>query len=307
MLSLNEFILEQNVQGELKKLALAVSVDMPDNVYIFESKYNISKIFELYTKNEKVEASDIPVFNYSNEKIERIIKNGYDKNIVYNKIDAKQNVSSKSDWHKLHEDSDFTPIVAYTAHDIKNLKYPIVAKPDNRYAGQGIAVFGTYEDALSADLKDFAIFSEKIDIDKEFRIFCWNGKPLMQVNRIPANKETKTLSKPTDDKLKFNYELQSDSITEGLEKLIKEFSEAHSDLNFYSIDIALSKSGKPFVIEMSSEPGPIFGIMGHVYKEMYNDYYDTPLSEEAINKIDKYIKEDIQTTLDSDKERFTIK
>ena len=54
MLSFEEFILEQETQGQLKRLALAVSIDMPDNEYIYDSKYSTSKMFNLITKDDSI-------------------------------------------------------------------------------------------------------------------------------------------------------------------------------------------------------------------------------------------------------------
>lgn len=307
MLSFEQFILEQESQGQLQRLALAVSVDMPDNQYIFDNKYSVSKMFKLYTKDDRVEPSEMPVFNYSNWKVEKIIKDGYDKNLIYNTIEAKERVSSKKDWHKIHENSSYTPNVVFSKGDIKNLSFPIVAKPDNRYAGQGIVVFKKPEDMESAKLEQFSVFSEMIEIDEEIRIFCWKGRPLMHVYRVPANEETKTLSKKPDDKLKFNYELAQDRINNDLIDLVGEFSKAHNDLHFYSIDVAIDTNGKSYVIEMSSEPGPIFGVMGHVYREMYVEHFDEALSAEANEMIDTYIKADIDQTINSDRDRFKVR
>jgi len=308
MKSFQEFILEQETQGQLQRLALAVSIDMPDNEYIYDSKYNVSKMFNLITKDDKnIQPSDTPVFNYSNWKVEKMIEDGYNPDLIYNSIEAKQRVSSKKEWHKLHEKSSYTPNIAFTKGDIKNLAFPVIAKPDNRYAGQGIVVFKKPDELVDAKLEQFSIFSEKIDIKEELRIFCWKGRPLMHVYRVPANEETKNLSKKADDKLKFNYELATDKIKGELADVVQEFSEVHRDLCFYSIDVVIDQEGKPYVIEMSSEPGPIFGIMGHVYREMYQDHYKEALSGEANKMIDKYIESDINQTINSDRERFKIR
>ena len=104
MKSFQQFILEQEIQGQLKRLALAVSVDMPDNIYIHDSKYSVGKMFNIITKDDKnVQPSNVPVFNYSNWKVEKMIEDGYNPDLIYNSIEAKQKVSSKKEWHKLHE------------------------------------------------------------------------------------------------------------------------------------------------------------------------------------------------------------
>jgi hypothetical protein len=303
----SEFLLEKETQGQLQMIALAVSVNMPDNEYIYNSKYNVSKIFKLLTKDKNAEPTNMPVFNYSNWKVKKMVKDGWDPNLIYNNVESKQKVSSKAHWHKIHEDSDYTPNVVFSKDDIKNLSFPVIAKPDNRYGGQGIVVFKKPDDLTDAKLEDFSVFSEMIDIKEEIRIFCWKGRPLMHVYRVPANNETKDLSKDPDDRLKFNYELSQHKLNDDLMEVVQEFSQKHEDLHFYSIDIAVDKKGHPYVIEMSSEPGPIFGVMGHVYKEMYIEHFGESLSYETNKLIDTYIEEDINQTIKSDKDRFKLR
>lgn len=307
MKSFEQFILENKVQDQLGRVGLAVSVDMPDNVYIYDSAYNTGKLFKLFAKEKKAEPDEIPVFNYANWKIEKMISDGWNPNLIYNKIEAKERVSSKVKWYKLHEGSTFIPKVAYDVDGLKNLKFPIVAKPDNRYAGQGIVVFKNQSDMNSVNLKEFAVFSEKIDIKEEFRLFCWRGKPLMLLKRIPADEKTRTLDKKANDKLKFNYEKQNSGDHRHFNDLITEFATAHNDLDFYTMDVVIDKNDKPFIIEMSSEPGPIYGVLSQVYKYIYEDFYGELLLPETKKIIDNYIKEDIETLIKSEKNRFSVK
>jgi len=299
-----EFLLEKEDDNQLKKICIAVSLEMSDNKYIYDSKYNTSKIFQLLDKNKKAEPSEIPVLNYANWKIEKMIKDGWDSKYIYNKIEAKERVSSKVKWYKIHEESSHIPKTVFDKKDLDQLSFPIIAKPDNRYSGQGITVLNNSSDLKEIDLDQFSVFSEKINIKEELRIFCWKGKPLMTTYRVPANKETKNLSKKLDDKLIFNYELLGEPIPENLIDVVKEFSKVHNDLDFYSVDIAVDENEHPFVIEMSSEPGPIFGVMGRVYKEMYSHYYNEELPRDINKLINSYIEEDINTTISSDKSRF---
>lgn len=307
MKSFKQFILENKAQDQLGRVGLAVSIDMPDNVYIHDKAYNTGKIFKLFTKDEKAKPAEMPVFNYANWKIEKMIEDGWNPELVYNKIEAKERVSSKVEWHKLHEGSTFIPRVAYDAEGLKDLEFPIVAKPDNRYAGQGIVVFKEQSDVDSANLEEFEVFSEKIDIKEEFRLFCWRGEPLMLLKRIPADEKTKSLDKKADDKLKFNYEKQADGDHWHFNDLIAEFAAVHDDLDFYTMDVVIDEDDKPFIIEMSSEPGPIYGVLSNVYEYIYEDFYGESLLPETKKIIDTYIKEDIETLIKSEKERFSVK
>jgi hypothetical protein len=306
-IKLFEEFLNEAQSTPLKKLAIAVGVDFIDNRYIYNKDWDVYKVFELYTKTDKSKAQNIPVLNYGREKTENLIKAGYDKNLIYNSIEAKKRVSSKSEWYKLHEDSEYIIKTVYSGKDLKELSFPIIAKPDNKFSGQGITVFKNESELEGKDLSEFSVFSEKIDIKDEIRIFCWMGKPIMHTYRIPANKETKDLSKDPDEKLKFRYELSTEKLDSSFDGLIKEFSEEHNDLHFYSIDVAVDTDGKKYVIEMSSEPGPVFGVMELVYREMYLTHFKKPLSPEASAQLDKHREHDINQTINAEPERFKIR
>ena len=293
---------------QFEQLAICVSTDMPDNKYIYDSKYNTSKMFKLVTKeNRKEHNGDMPILNYSNYHVGKLIETGYNPNLIFNNTEAKDRVSSKIEWHRMHEESGYTPNTVYTPNDIDNLVFPIIAKPDNRYAGQGIMVYDSLEAAKKEDLTKFDVFSEKFEIKEEFRVFCWKGIPLIHMYRVPSNDETKSLTKDINDKLEFNYELGTEELSQDIREVVNEFASAHKDLDFYSIDFAVTEDDIPYVIEMSSEPGPCFGVLGHVYREMYNECNETPLTQEAEDQINTWIKQDIDATIASDKNRFKIR
>lgn len=305
----SEFILESETRSQLQQLALVVSREMPDNQYIYDSAYNTGNIFKVIDKDDaKVEKINMPTLNYSNVNLKRLIKSGLNEDNIYNQLEAKKKVSSKKDWHMLHEGSPYLPKTVYDPADVKNLAFPVIAKPDNRYAGQGIVVFTSpgQMKSLEAIKEKFALFSEKIKIDEEFRVFCWRGEPLTTMFRVPANKETKNLSKDPEAKLEFNYELSTQDPAPETADIIKEFSDKHKDLDFYSIDFARS-GDKYYVIEMSTEPGPCFGVLGHVYKRMYRDHYGKEMSPKDHEAINRMIQEDIDSTIASDPKRFKVR
>jgi hypothetical protein len=66
----------------------------------------------------------------------------------------------------------------------------------------------------------------------------------------------------------------------------------HSDLDFYAIDMAETEDGKIYCFEMNSEPGALFGIMAILYQKIYEDYYETQLSQETIDLLKKFKAED---------------
>ena len=58
---------------------------------------------------------------------------------------------------------------------------------------------------------------------------------------------------------------------------------------------------------MSTEPGPCFGVLGHVYKKMHQDHYGTEMPQSDYQAIDKMIQEDIDATIASDPKRFSVR
>jgi hypothetical protein len=300
----NDFITEA-IQDELKQITCAVS---PAQRYVDLEQHHSKKnrYFKLFTKEHDPKSVSGPVLNYCNDQTKRLMKAGYSDKNIYNKYDAKMGVASKKDWHELHRESEYVPKTVTDPKYLRQLNFPIIAKPDNEHSGLGIVKFDKIKDCSKTDLTKFTVFNEKIDIKEEHRIFTWRDQPLMWVQRVAANDDTKNMTKKSNDKLKFNYVLKRKTLPDNWLEVFKEFHDKHQDLDIYSLDIAVDQDNKPWVIEMSSEPGVPYGVMGLYYKEIYKDYYNKPLSKGAEAKIDEYIELDIKKTVDLDPKRFTV-
>lgn len=299
--------LNEATSSELNKVACAVASTQGDHVYITKPEYSVSKYMPLFTRGDVSKVHDMPIINYCNIHAKRLIKAGQPESTIYNTYEAKMDVASKSDWHKKHDGCEFVPKTVTTVEEAKNLKFPVIAKPDNRYSGLGIVKFNTVEDFEKADHSKFSTYSEKVDIDSEHRIFLWRGEPIMWVHRDPANKDTVNLTKSADDKLNFNYNMIKQDPPKEWMDVCDYFTKKHNNLDIYTVDFMIDKDGKPWVVEMSSEAGPIFGVMGHYYKKVYQDYYGSALSRGTIAILDEYIDSDIKATIKSNPKRFSIK
>lgn len=300
--------LNEKMSG-LHKVICAVSSDLSDFIYVTGDAHTAytRQFMTLFTKGVDSYAAKLPVVNYCNIHMQRMIKAGTPQELIYNKEEAKNRIASKVNWHKIHKDSLHVAKTVVSADEIDQLKFPIIAKPENRFSGQGIVKFETLKDAQNADLSDFTIFNEMIDIAEEHRIPTWRGEPLMWFKRIPANEKTKKIEKEKDEKLRFNYLLKKvEDMPQEWKDVIDTFAEKHKDLDIYSVDLAIDSDGKPWVIEMSSEFAPIYGVMALIYKKVYQDYYGKPLSKEDEAQIDMYHQKDIEATVKSDRERFTL-
>ena len=292
--------------GGLHKIHMCVSKTITDFKYVTDKSCYAKNYYELFSKGDDAFKATMPVINFCNLHTQRLLDAGTPKELIYNPKEKKMEIASKVKWHETHKGSEFVPKTVSDAKDLDKLKFPIIAKPDNRFSGMGIVKIDSLEDAKDMDLSDFEVFSEKIDIDEEHRIMMWRGEPVMWVQRVHGNKETKEMTKKKEDKLLFKYVLKD------LSKMPKEWNEpfqemnkAHEGLDIYSIDLMVDTDGKPWVVEMSSEFAPLYGVMAFFYKKVYQDYYGKKLHSTDDAQIDMYQKKDIDTTINFDKKRFS--
>jgi hypothetical protein len=286
---------------------MCVSTELTDFKYVTHDSTYANQYMELFTKGNKPKVADLPVINFCNIHTERLLDAGTSKELIYNPKEEKMKIASKVKWHATHKDSNNVPKTVSDAKDLDQLEFPIIAKPDNRYSGQGIIKIDTFKEAKDMDLSDFEVFSEKIDIDEEHRIMMWRGEPVMWVQRVHGNKETKEMTKKKEDKLLFKYVLKDlKKMPEDWNPVFEEMAEAHKDLDIYSIDLMVDTDGKPWVVEMSSEFAPLYGVMAQFYKKVYQDYYDKKLHSSDEAQIDMFQKKDIDSTIEFDKKRFSV-
>ena len=302
------FLNENN--GELHKAIMCVSKTITDFDYVTKDGMQTRNYMTLFSKGDKPFKADMPVLNFCNIHTQRLLDAGTPKELIYNPKEKKQEIASKVRWHEIHKDSKFVPKTVSEPEDLDQLEFPIIAKPDNRYSGMGIVKIDSLEAAKDMDLSDFEVFSEKIDIDEEHRIIMWRGEPVQWVQRVHGNKETKEMTKKKEDKLYFKYVLKNlDDLPEEWNEVFQEMNEAHEGLDMYSIDLMVDKDGKPWVVEMSSEFAPLFGVMAFIYKKVYQDYYGKKLNSTDSEAVDTYQKKDIDSTLSFNKKfknRFSV-
>jgi len=298
--------LNESMSG-LHRAICAISSDLSDFDYVTGKSGQTRRFMKLFTRGDKSYRADMPVVNYCNIHTRRLIKAGTPEELVYNPEQAKMRIASKVDWHGMHAGSPHLPKTVTDAEQIEELQFPIIAKPENRYSGQGIVKFDSLKEAKGADLSQFAVFSEQIDIAEEHRIPVWRGQPLMWMQRVPADRKTREMDKEADEKLRFNYVLKDlKGMPAEWKDVISEVAEKHKDLDFYSVDLAIDEAGKPWVIEMSSEFAPLFGVTALIYDRVYQDHYSRPLSDADAARLEEYRKKDIQATIEMDPDRFSV-
>jgi glutathione synthase/RimK-type ligase-like ATP-grasp enzyme len=290
--------LNESTKSQLKKVMITRAEKLEDS-HITGSEFKAKDYWKIITRKTKNISHEFPVLNYDVTALEQLIKSGeIDLKQVYNKPDARENVSSKSAFTEKHKDSNYMVPSVSNPKEISKLNFPIVAKPDNRHSGLGIQVFKDKKELDEADLSKFSLFSEKIDIKSEHRFFVWRGEILQWCKREPLDESTKDISKKkANEETNFAYILTHGKPAENIIKLCSYFSDAHKGLDFYAVDVAESKDGKLYVFEMNTEPGPIFGVMALVYRKIYEDWFKEKLTDETIDLLNEYRNNDIKETL----------
>src|SRR5690606_37575333 len=107
---------------------------------------------------------------------------------------GKKISASKRLFHETFGDKEYLPKTVFTLEEAKTLKYPIIAKPAFGHSGIGITKFNSYKELESEVIKNglkFDVFSEAIQIDKEFRIIFLKDKIVALAVRIPNDEKTK--------------------------------------------------------------------------------------------------------------------
>lgn len=292
-----EFLNEAYMREEFQKVMITRRAELKDS-FITGPEYSTKDYWVVLTRGteETDVPKELPVLNYDKGTLEKLIEAGVIREKqVYNKLQARKKVSSKAEFYKLHADSGYIVPSVLDAKDIKDLNFPVVAKPDNEHSGLGIKVFNKVEDLEKEDLSTFSSFSEKIEIEEEHRFFVWRGEMIQWAQRKPMDDETADIAKKDPEKeTNFAYILRNEQPSDEIKKVITYFSEAHSDLDFYAIDLAETKDGKIYVFEMNSEPGALFGVMSLVYRRIYEDWYQKPISEDTIKLLDEFREKDIK-------------
>ncbi len=297
ILLFEEFLHEAYKRAEFQKVMITRHQDLDDS-FITGPNYSTSDYWTVIVRSDEPTTvpKDLPVLNYDRETLQKMIKAGAIRdNQVYNKLSARQKVSSKAEFYKAHAKSGFIIPTVLDPDKIEQINFPVVAKPDNNHSGLGIKVFEKPEDMDKIDLSKFSSFSEKIKIKEEHRFFVWRSEVIQWTERQPMDEETKDIAKKADDKeTNFAYILRDETPGDEFLKCIAYFGDYHSDLDFYAIDIAKTYDDKIYVFEINSEPGALFGVMALVYERIYEDWYETQLSDETTNLLKEFRQKDIK-------------
>jgi hypothetical protein len=238
--------------------------------------------------------SGVPILNFTedNELVQEMIKEGLiEKTSLYNQPDQSAEVSDKVAFHRAFQGSNFVPKTVFSVEETKDLKFPIIAKPAVGKSAEGIRKFDKIEEIEKSDER-FDVFCEAIDIQEEYRCFCFKDQ-IIELNRrekVKGSEDFLKNSKTTTDFIYNDVDLKKYENLQKMNELIQECKEI-VNLDFFSIDFAEDSNGDLFIIEMNSRTGMGVDKMAKLYRLIYEDFYKKETDDFINDKLSKLEKE----------------
>lgn len=235
---------------------------------------------------------NIPVLNFTedNDLVLRLLNDGgVEEKSLYNSPVQSSLVSDKVAFHKTFSVWDFVPKTVFSVEDSRDLKFPVIAKPSQGKSAEGIKKFETFEDLCSSPEK-FDVFSEMVDIEKEFRCFCFKDQIIELDERVKVD-DAEDFLKDTSTKTDFYYKKIDPLLYEYRPQLMTLLEKCRSvvSLDFFSVDFAETSDGKLVLIEMNSRTGMGVDKMASLYTLLHNDYYGKPPAEASLKMMNKLV------------------
>jgi hypothetical protein len=220
--------------------------------------------------------SGVPILNFTEDN--NLIRLMMDKGMIsreclYNHPDASDLVSDKITFHKTFLGANHIPITAFALEDACSLTFPLIAKPAKGKSAEGIVKFDSAED-LRSSVDKFDVFSEMVDIQREYRCFCFRDN-IMELNERVKVEGAEDFLKNSETTTDFYYQdVDISSYSKGslLMDLLRMCREKVR-LDFFSIDFAEDSNGDLWIIEMNSRTGMGADKMATLYQKIYEDFY----------------------------------
>ncbi len=302
-----QFIVEKSNGDYLKKVNFILAGEKIDGltgknnkrIYGEINDVCLEKLFNsFYAKGDYGKDLDVdpklPLIYYggnSKEGLNFLEKYKISEDVMYNLPEPMKVSGNKTDFYKMFSDSDFICKTVYKREDAKDLKFPVIAKPDDGHSGVGIEIFDNYED-LEKSKGEFENYSEAKDLDREFRVLLMKEKPVLVHERVSAS-ENEIRDKESDEQTEFTYVDQDVSKLDFMDKVneICKTIREKLKLGLWSIDLMIDKSGDCWVAEINTASGMAADKMARVYIAIYEDFYGEQLPQEFKTHLnEEYIK-----------------
>lgn len=307
-----EFLYEENLKNKYaKKVAWVMKTHdihaTSGDVNGREKKYNIDakgNLFlnyatkEDFENDEVVVPENVPILYYGGAVDPEAIGFLKNKNInndnLYNKRELLQLSGDKVKFAKAASEFEWLPKTVFSKEEAIDgaVGFPVIAKIKDGHSGLGIQKFDSAKELKGSD-KEFDLFCQFIDFDREYRVMFCKDKIFVINERVPRIEDDRSIkTKKADEKISFTYVYQDQNkvdpeFIESVMSICKDVK-TFLDLDLWALDIVVDKKGKMWIMETSSATGLGSVKMCEVYKAMYEDFYGEPLDEEFLEDI--YLK-----------------
>ena len=307
-----DFLNEAKGPQDLNKIYLAYNPDLGHRFWSYKD-FAADKFFIRLTPEnyKKIEINkDFPVLTYNSKVVQTLIDEDLiNPENVYNKPEFIASSGSKAEFHKIVDGDENIPKTCLKTEDaIKEIGFPMIAKPTEGHSGLGITVIKNQKDFDAADHDKLDVYSQYIDKKSEHRFFTFKGKPFFWQERQPTNDKAKTGDGDGKEKMMFDYIKKDVSKTpEKFNTLIAKFGKIFSDLPYICFDIMEDQDGKLYIIESNSMPGVPFDSTVDIYRVLFEDFYGRKVDADTDAKLQELADYMIKRSAELDGgDRFTV-
>jgi len=286
----NDFLNEAKEPQDLNKIYLAYNPDLGHRFWSYKDFASDKFFIKVTPENYKdIDINkDFPVLTYNSKVVQTLLNEDLIKiENVYNKPEFIVNSGSKSEFHKIVDGDENIPKTCLKTEDaVKEIGFPMIAKPTEGHSGLGITVIKNQKEFDAADHDKLDVYSQYIDKKSEHRFFTFKGKPFFWQERQPTNNKAKTGDGDDKERMMFNYIKKDVSKTpEKFNKIISKFGKIFKDLPFICFDIMEDQDGKLYIIESNSMPGVPFDSTVDIYRVIFEDFYGRKVDAETEAKL----------------------
>ena len=307
-----EFLNEAKNPSDLHKAYLAINPDSGHRWWSYKGFAGDNFFTQITLDNYKdIDINpDYPVLTYNSEVVQTLLDEELIKlDNVYNKPEFIKQSGSKAEFHKKVDGNESIPATCHKTEDaIKEIGFPMIAKPAEGHSGIGIVVLQDQGDWDKADHDKLDVYSQYIDKKSEHRVISFRGEPFFWMQREPMNDKAKSGKGDGKEQMEFKYiKRDIDQIPEKFNKLMEEFGGMFSDLPYICFDIMEDQDGKLYIIESNSQPGVPYDSTVQIYRKIFTDFYGRELNEESDTKLKEFSDYLDKKTLEINSDRFEIK
>lgn len=274
-----------NINGREKKY----------NVLAKESLFLNFSTKEDFNNDSVVVPPTVPLLYYGGSQDKESAAFMQNRNInkknLYNKREILQISGDKTLFAETFGSNEWLPKTVFSRKEAIDgaVGFPVIAKIKNGHSGIGIKKFDTPEE-LTASTDKFDLFCQYIDFVKEYRVVFCKDKIIIVNERVPTIDDNRSITtKETDERISFTYVYQDQNVipaefTDRLHAICKDIKKG-LDLDLWSLDVVVDKSGVIYVMETSSATGLGSVKMCEIYKAIYEDFYGENLPDSFLQTI----------------------